>query len=504
MKQSLSLFQRQQLKVSPQLRQAIRLLQLSSRELTQELQAACESNALLEWNDDADHIEEHLNFDEPQPETNDIDDVDEASDEDPFESESHYDTPDLNSVSEALNNDPGIDLSAIEGRGEIEWTDSYGGESSGTSPQADFVDLHSQGTTLSDHLAEQIELTDLSQQQKLLAQHLVDYIDEDGYLRGSIRELNEDLAPLLGSSEQSLESALTTIQSMTPSGVGARDLRECLSIQLRETKGATPTHELALQLVDECFDALTVRSYEEMQQVTNADTEELEVAIRMISSLNPRPGASFCDVGALYVVPDVFVRQIKGEWTVDLNDDALPPVRINSLYKQYMDQMVAGSQRSLLYEQYREARTILEGLKHRRLTLLKTAAAIVTEQRAFFDHGESAMRPLLRSDIASAVGMHESTISRITSSKYLQSPRGTFELSFFFSSHVLTSQGNEVSSRAIKATIRRLTSEEDPATPLSDSAIALRLREQNIRIARRTVAKYRESMSIPSSRMRQA
>lgn len=504
MKQSLSLNQRQLLKVSPQLQQAIRLLQLSSLELTQELHSACESNAMLEWNDDTNQTDEDVNFEEPLMDTSDGDNADEAFDEDGEEVESHNSTAELDSLSEALINDPGIDLSAIEGRSDIEWSETYAGEVVAASPNADILDLQTYRTTLSDHLMEQIELANLTEQQRLMAQFVVDFLDEDGYLRHSIQEISEDLSSLTGTDEQGLELGLKTIQSMNPPGVGARNLRECLRLQLREFKAASPVHELALQLVDECFDALTARNYEHMQRVTNADSDELDVAIELIRSLNPRPGASFCSIDASYVVPDVVVRKVKGEWVVDLNDDALPSVRINPLYKQCMDQMEAGSQKSLLQKQHREAKAILEGLKHRRLTLLKTAAAIVSEQQAFFEQGDSAMRPLLRSDIARTVGMHESTISRITTHKYLDSPRGIYELSYFFSSHVLTNQGNEVSSRAIKAIIRKLTSEENPGMPLSDSAIALHLRKQNIRIARRTVAKYRESLSIPASRLRQA
>ncbi len=504
MKQSLTLTQRQLLKVSPQLQQAIRLLQLSSIELTQELQAACESNAMLEWNEDTDLTEEGLNVEEPPPATNETEETDETLDEDAGELENTISTTELDSLSEALINDPGIDLSAIEASSEMEWTETYQGEVVAASPHADILDLQTYGTTLVDHLLEQIELANLTEQQRFLCQFIVDFLDEDGYLRQSIQEITEELSPLPGTDEQCLESALKTIQSLNPSGVGARNLRECLDIQLREIGATTTVIEIALRLVNDCFEALKDRNYEAMRRVTKADSDELDAAIALIRSLNPRPGASFCSVDASYVVPDVVVRKIKGEWTVDVNDDVLPSVRINPLYKECMDQMESGSQKSLLQKQHREAKAILEGLKHRRLTLLKTAAAIVSEQRAFFENGDSAMRPLLRADIARTVGMHESTISRITTHKYLDSPRGIYELSYFFSSHVLTNQGNEVSSRAIKAIIRKLTSEENPGMPLSDSAIALHLRKQNIRIARRTVAKYRESMSIPASRLRQA
>ena len=503
MKQSLSLRQNQQLRVSQQLQQAIRLLQLSSIELAQVIQTNCESNALLEW-DDVGGDEEDLNFDEPLADPDVPSENDEWLGDEPDDAESTNMSLELNSLSEALNEDPSVELSSVENNSEIEWSDLYiGEERSSNTDNIRAYELQSNPDTLTDHLMEQVRLSDLTPEQKSLAQYIVDNLNEDGYLQSSAIELVDDLPPAIQADLETFESVLKVIQTMSPAGVGARDVRECLRIQLQEEQDSNPICKLAMCLVDDCLEALASSDYAAMERVTQAEHEDLVAAVELIRSLNPRPGASFCETNTTYVVPDVLVRKIKGEWTVELNDDVTSAVRISSHYKHVMNQMRPGNQKSFLLNQFREARTFLQGLQHRQSTLLKTASAIVAEQTAFFDSGDSAMRPLLKSEIARTLGVHESTISRITTQKYLESPRGTFELSYFFSSHVQSSRGNEVSSRAIKAIIRKLTDEENPAHPMSDSAITSALRERDIRIARRTVTKYRESMAIPSSRERQ-
>ena len=365
------------------------------------------------------------------------------------------------------------------------------------SNEFDILSVKSVSTTLHDHLLEQLQFLGLSAQDELVAQYLIDNINDDGMLTDSLDVIGRDLPPNVPANQ--LESVLFKIQSMSPTGVGARNLQECLHIQLQDLPEQTPGKLLALKLVEEGFSDLASRSYEKLTKKFRVGHDELNVALSTIQELNPRPGSRFSDVSTNYVVPDVFVKKVKGEWVVDVNDESIPTVRINKLYMELMRNMSSGPHKSLLREQFRNAKTFIDGLQQRNSTLLKTATAIVVEQQAFFEQGESAIKPLLQSDIARTIGCHESTVSRITAQKYLACPRGIFELKYFFATQLQTLRGREISSTAIKTMIKKLTQREDPAKPLSDSAIARLLRNEDIRIARRTVAKYREAMSIPSS-----
>lgn len=500
MKQTLTFQQRQQLRISQQLQQNIRLMQLSSAELSQEIQAACESNLMLDWNEQ-DSPHEEASYEEPLPEEDTGDPFGEGEESGDEDVESGIRT-DLNEMQEALNNDPGIDETTMADSVEQEWSDTYIADPSSSTSTRDWSSLQTYRTSLSEHLFDQLDHLELSNKELHWALILVESLNDDGYLEKPLHEIAEESKKVGKVSEKLLRSALEKIQGLHPPGVGAQNLRECLLLQLQDIPNLDSVQKLALKLIEECFNALARRDFKAMIGATGENLKSLEMAISYIQTLNPRPGAEFCNVEDNYVIPDVYVRQIDGEWVVDTNDDAIPSIRINSIYAQAVSTVNSKEERSFLRSQLREAKVLLDGLHHRNATLLKAATAIVEEQRAFFDHGKSFVRPLLRSDIALMLGVHESTISRITMKKYLECPRGIFELSYFFSSHVHTVQGNEISSRAIKALIRKFTDEEDPSKPLSDSRIASMLRDQDIRIARRTVAKYRESLSIPPSKAR--
>lgn len=501
MKQTLTFQQRQQLRLSQQLQQNIRLMQLSSVELSQEIQTACESNVMLDWADGSS-VDEEASYDEPLAEDY-SDDPHQDSEELLDEDEASSDQGELNELHEALDHDPGIDLDAVDSSIEQEWSDTYLTDLATSTGNLDRMVLQTYRTSLTEHLFDQLEQLDLPSNELSWALRIIESLNPDGYLTDSLLEIALDSNTDETIDEELLQSVLTKIQELHPPGIGARNLRECLLIQLLDTHAADPVQRLAFQVVDECFDELTSRDFSVLERMTGSSRESLDEAISFIQTLNPRPGAEFCDVEDNYIIPDVFVRHIDGEWVVDINDDAIPSVRINSIYAQAVSEATSKEQRSFLRAQLRDAKVLLDGLKHRSTTLLKAVTAIVEEQRAFFEKGESFMRPLLRSDIALMLGVHESTVSRITMRKYMSCPRGIFELSYFFSSHVHTMQGNEISSRAIKALIRQFTDEEDPAKPLSDSSIVSLLRDKDIRIARRTVAKYRESLSIPPSKARQ-
>lgn len=501
MKQTLTFQQRQQLRFSQQLQQNIRLMQLSSIELKQEIQSACESNVMLDWADETS-LDDDSSYDEPLPEEDVGDPLNEGEG---LRDEDGAPEPlgELSEMHEVLNNDPGIDLTTIDESNEQDWSETYLADRTDSASTTDWITLQTNKTSLTDHLFDQLEQLDLSDTELYWALRIIESLNPDGYLTESLQEISQDSEGDALITEGFLRPILAEIQKLHPPGIGARNLRECLLIQLQDTLFADTEQELALYLVESCFDDLIDRDFVSLKKTTNASSEELDAALSFIQTLNPRPGAEFCDVEGNYIVPDVFVRFEDGEWVVDINDDAIPSVRINSIYANAIDEAPSKKQRSFLRAQLRDAKVLLDGLKHRSSTLVKAATAIVEEQQAFFEKGESFMRPLLRSDIALMVGVHESTISRITMRKYLACPRGIFQLSYFFSSHVHTLQGNEISSRAIKALIRQFTSEEDPTSPLSDSSITTMLRAKDIRIARRTVAKYRESLSIPPSKARQ-
>jgi len=354
--------------------------------------------------------------------------------------------------------------------------------------------------TLRDHLIEQLSVLRVSERDRALVALLIDALDEDGYLTQPLEEIVALLPAEVEVDLEELSIALRHLHNLEPAGVGARSPGECLCLQLR-TLPAEQTRTLALEIAEKHLELLASRDYTRLRAITGADDDALRAAQRLIQGLNPRPGAAFARVEARYVVPDVIVKKTRSTWRASLNPDAMPRLRINRLYAE----LAAGSRGgSGLTSQLQEARWLIKNVQQRFETILRVSQAIVDRQRHFLEHGEVAMRPLVLREIAQTLGLHESTISRVTTQKFMATPRGTFELKYFFGSHVATDAGGAASSTAIRALIKQLVSAEDPKTPLSDARIAQVLGEQGIVVARRTIAKYRESLQIPPVNQRKA
>jgi RNA polymerase sigma-54 factor len=482
--------------MTPQLQQAIKLLQLSTLDLQQEIQLALDSNPMLELDDDESETETgegdtHTQSDQPAAEL-----AEDSGFEDPA---------DNLAASEDWESPIPEDLPV-----DTEWEDIYTNTAptGGSAADDDWnsEDRDSSGETLQDHLLWQLNLTPLSDMDKAIGTAIIDAIDADGMLTDSVENIVETMGPF-EADEPAVEvdevvAVLKLIQQFDPVGVGARNLGECLSLQLRHLPAETPWLKEALELVDSHLETLGARDFTTLKRKTRLSEEELAEVVALIQTLNPRPGASIASDASEYIVPDVVVTKKNGRWSVELNAEATPKLRINDFYAGLVKRADSSSDNSYLRDNLQEARWFLKSLQSRNETLLKVATKIVEHQRGFLEYGEEAMKPLVLHDIADAVEMHESTISRVTNRKYMHTPRGIFELKYFFSSHVSTHTGGEVSSTAIRALIRKLTAEENPRKPLSDNRIAAILADQNIQVARRTVAKYRESMAIPPSNER--
>ncbi|EEZ5660101.1 TPA: RNA polymerase factor sigma-54 [Escherichia coli] len=473
MKQGLQLRLSQQLAMTPQLQQAIRLLQLSTLELQQELQQALESNPLLEQIDTHEEIDTR--------ETQDSETLDTA------------DALEQKEMPEELP----LDAS---------WDTIYtAGTPSGTS--GDYIDdelLVYQGETtqtLQDYLMWQVELTPFSDTDRAIATSIVDAVDDTGYLTVPL----EDILESMGDEEidiDEVEAVLKRIQRFDPVGVAAKDLRDCLLIQLSQFDKTTPWLEEARLIISDHLDLLANHDFRTLMRVTRLKEDVLKEAVNLIQSLDPRPGQSIQTGEPEYVIPDVLVRKHNGHWTVELNSDSIPRLQINQHYASMCNNARNDGDSQFIRSNLQDAKWLIKSLESRNDTLLRVSRCIVEQQQAFFEQGEEYMKPMVLADIAQAVEMHESTISRVTTQKYLHSPRGIFELKYFFSSHVNTEGGGEASSTAIRALVKKLIAAENPAKPLSDSKLTSLLSEQGIMVARRTVAKYRESLSIPPSNQR--
>lgn len=478
MKQTLQLKLSQHLALTPQLQQSIRLLQLSSLELNQEIEQALQENPLLEREEPG----ETLVFSGAQ------DALAHTRDEPPASSEER------------------IEATAEWGEESFEWpsTAAKGPRDPNDENDVDAGELQAAATSLADHLIAQLALSQLRGRERLLVAFLIEALDEDGYLGQPLEELAEVLPPeLIGEPDEVLEDlqiALKHLQSLDPPGVGARNPRECLLLQL-DNLPSTPARELARTIVRDHLEQLVLRDYARIKKATGCDDEALRVAQDLIRSLNPRPGAQFAALDTRYVVPDVIVRKLRGQWVAQLNQEAMPRLRINRQYADLLRRHRASGGNNLA-GQLQEAKWLIKNVQQRFDTIARVAQAIVDRQRAFFDHGEVAMRPLTLREIAETVDLHESTISRVTTQKYLACPRGVYELKYFFGSHVATDTGGAASSTAIRALIRQLVAAEDGHKPLSDARIADILGEQGFKVARRTVAKYRESLGIPPVNLR--
>ncbi len=498
MKQTIQLKLGQSLTMTPQLQQAIRLLQLSSMDLELEVQNILESNLMLEKVEDEGGEEVG-----PAPAAGEATPAEApgataAQGEDPATAVEGEEAAPL-AAAETIPDELPVDTG---------WEDIYDGATSYSQPAEDnrleaYENRRAGGESLQEHLLWQMQLTPFSETDQAIALAIIDGIDEDGYLRTPLEDVQRGLEAEFGEIDtDEIEAVLHRIQRFDPIGVGARDLAECLAVQLQQLPADTPWREQALTAVSRYMHLLGHRDFTQLKRRLGVDDTGLQQVIALIQSLQPRPGATVVQSEPDYVIPDVIVRKRQGQWQVELNPDTIPRLRINAGYAGLIRRADSSEANTYLKTHLQEARWFLKSLQSRNETLLKVARCIVERQRGFLEYGEEAMRPLVLRDVAEAVEMHESTISRVTTQKYMHTPRGIFEFKYFFSSHVSTADGGECSATAIRAIIKKLVAAEDPARPLSDSKIAEILLGQGIKVARRTVAKYREAMAIPPSNER--
>jgi RNA polymerase sigma-54 factor len=475
LKPSLQLKLGQQLTMTPQLQQAIRLLQLPALELQAHIRELLETNVMLEPMDDGH--EESL-------EASTLENV---TAPEPIEPPA---TPRESAV-EVL--DEGWGEQSV-GPAEASWSGDDDDR------QQEFADAA--GQSLQEYLLWQLELVKLEPRELAIARAIVDAISDDGYLTEPLEEIANTLRPEIHCDAAEVESALAGVQALDPPGIGARSVGECIELQLRQLDPSTPGFNAAIEIARHHLERIAGRELAVVKRELRASDEELACALALVRSCHPRPGATVSAGAAEYVVPDVFVRRTEHGWAVEINSATLPRVRLNQSYASLIGR---NASHATMRAQLQEARWLLKSLEIRHETLIKVARSIVERQTAFLEHGEEHMRPMILKDIAEAIGMHESTISRVTSGKYMHTPRGVFELRYFFSSHVEGADGSGTSSTAIRAKIRKLVKDEEAESPLSDGRIAELLSAEGIPVARRTVAKYREAMGIaPSNERRRA
>ncbi len=494
MKQSLQLKLGQQLTMTPQLQQAIRLLQLSTLDLQQEIQEALDSNPLLEVAEDDDQAP----ADSDEPGTESL-----TASEGPMQSQEDAagDNDDWQGADETLLPD---DLPV-----DTQWDDLLPSASAPPPLPEDFEDSdfetrNAPSESLQQQLLWQLSLTRLSDLDRLIAIAIIDATDENGRVTTPLEEIHQSLTHLT-STEIDLEevtAVLHRLQQFEPPGVCTMDLQECLLVQLRQLPPNTPWLEQARIILTRHLNQLGNGDYQQILRRMRLTEDELKEVLALIQSLDPNPGQNAVQQSVEYVVPDVFVSKRNGRWLVELNPDIAPRLRINSNYAGLIKRADSSADNTFLRDNLQEARWFLKSLHSRNETLMKVATKIVEHQRNFLEYGEEAMKPLVLHDIAEAVEMHESTISRVTTQKYMHTPRGIFELKYFFSSHVATTSGGECSSTAIRALIKKLVAAENPRKPLSDNKIAQLLEDQGIKVARRTIAKYRDTLLIPPSNER--
>lgn len=493
MKASLQLKLGQSLTMTPQLQQAIRLLQLSTLDLQAEIQEALDSNPLLEIEESRDN--DSSNNDNPT-----------ANDPKEAQPKSADDQPEPVDSS-AIETSEALDQQNISDDLPIDstWDDYTSAAPAASSGPIDEAFSYQGETTdnLQDHLTWQMNLTPFSDTDRAIATAIIDAIEESGYLT----QTPEDILTAMADPEIELDEVLAVlkrIQHFDPLGVAARSPGECLAIQLSHLPDGTLWRDEAILLVTHHMALLAIRDYRTLAKKTKLKEPQLAEAIRLIQTLNPHPGNTIIKEKDEYVIPDVSVKKIKGRWVVELNPDSLPKITVNQQYAALSRTSKSTSDSQFIRNHLQEAKWFIKSIDSRNETLLKVANCIVMQQRGFFEYGDEAMKPLVLNDVAEAVEMHESTISRVTTQKYMHTPRGIFELKYFFSSHVSTENGGECSSTAIRAIIKKLVAAENQKKPLSDSKIVDLLAEQGIKVARRTIAKYRDALSIPPSNQRKS
>jgi RNA polymerase sigma-54 factor len=454
LKPTLQLKLGQSLTMTPQLQQAIRLLQLPVLDLSAQIQDALEENIMLEMEDLPDV---------PQTSAETTAEVETIQAEDTWQQQSAHRIQD-------------------------------GGWNGEGRPINDFAD--ESGNTLREHLLWQLEMEHFTPRQAVIGEAIVDSINDVGYLEGELEEILGGLDSAPGFTLDEVRESLTLVQRLDPVGIGARSISECIILQLRQLDTTTPGLELAVELAQNHLDLIASQSFGEMRRDLRTTDEDLHDALALIKSCNPKPGLAVSPAAAEYVIPDVFVRKIDDHWQVEISATGIPRLSVN---QQYARLLRGSGDHAVLRSQLQEARWLIRSLEIRNETLMKVATCIVTRQTAFLEHGDEAMKPMVLRDVAEEIGMHESTISRVTTNKYMHTPRGVFEFKYFFSSHLSSADGEDQSSTSVRAKIRKLIGAENPGKPLSDSKIANVLAEDGITVARRTVAKYREAMNIPSS-----
>jgi RNA polymerase sigma-54 factor len=480
MKPSLQLRIGQQLTMTPQLQQAIRLLQLPALDLQAHVRETLETNIMLE-------AEEELGAEAAAEPIRESDEA--AVRED-------YTELDGNSTIGDQREEPEVEI-ADEAWGEQTTGPSDSSWSGDDDRNGDYSNQRAQ--TLQEQLIDQLALAHLSPVDAAIARVITDAISDDGYLQDGLDNIVASLKPEIDASLEDVERVLAAVQSLEPAGVGARNLGECIALQLAQLDPATPAREIALKVAMEHLDLVAEQQWLLLRRQLRCSEADLEMAVALVRSCHPRPGSAVSAGQAEYVIPDVFVRRTEHGWIVEMNQATVPRVRVNQSYANLVSR---SPDHAMLRTQLQEARWLMRSLEIRNETLVKVARCIVQRQTGFFDHGEEAMEPLILKDVAEAVEMHESTISRVTTAKYMHTPRGVFEFRYFFSSHVAAADGTEMSSTAIRAKIRKLIHQENTDNPLSDSKLAEILSGEGIPVARRTVAKYREGMQIAPSNER--
>jgi len=454
LKPTLQLKLGQTLTMTPQLQQAIQLLQLPLLDLSAKIQDALEENIMLEMEDLPD-----------VPRTD----------------------PDTTAEIETIKAEESWQASEVERIQDGGWNGEDG-------PVNEYADRS--GQTLREHLLWQLEFEDFTPREALIGEALIDAINDDGYLTATFDDIANSIDASAEITLDEIEGALCKVQRMDPIGVGARSLSECLLLQLGQLDPETPGRELAADIARNYLDLVADRQYTDLRRRANCTEDELEHALALIRGCNPKPGLAVSPAATEYIVPDVFVRKVDNRWQVEISSSGIPRLTVN---QRYAELLRGNGDHSVLRSQLQEARWLVRSLEIRNETLLKVATSIVSRQKDFLEHGDEAMKPLVLKDVAEAIGMHESTVSRVTTNKYMHTPRGVFEFKYFFSSHLSSADGEDQSSTSVRAKIRRLIGAENPAKPLSDSKIAKILAREGISVARRTVAKYREAMKIPSS-----
>jgi RNA polymerase sigma-54 factor len=454
LKPTLQLKLGQSLTMTPQLQQAIRLLQLPVLDLSAQIQDALEENIMLEMEDLPD-----------VPQTN----AETTAEVETIQAEDNWQQQSAERIQDGGWNG--------EGR-----------------PFNDFAD--ESGQTLREHLLWQLEMEHFTPRQAVIGEAIVDSINDDGYLEEELEGILTSLDAAPGFTIDEIDETLGLVQRLDPAGVGARSISECIILQLRQLDESTPGLELAIELARNHLDLIASQSFGEMRRDLRTTDEELHDALALVKACNPKPGLAVSPAAAEYVIPDVFVRKVDNRWQVEISSTGIPRLSVN---QQYARLLRGSGDHAVLRTQLQEARWLIRSLEIRNETLMKVATCIVSRQTAFLEHGDEAMKPMVLRDVADEIGMHESTISRVTTNKYMHTPRGVFEFKYFFSSHLSSVDGEDQSSTSVRAKIRKLIGAEDPGKPLSDSKITNILAEEGITVARRTVAKYREAMNIPSS-----